>query len=112
MPPSDVPGSLNQACFYKAAPIALGYRRRLLANCRHAIELKMLRTNALIAIFVGLVLSAANQFEQIRAGALTGRLFAKLATNFAVPFIVSTTSAVLNRRHQVDSQPEQSRKNS
>lgn len=91
---------------YEATPILPGYGRRLLAYCRCAIEPRVLRTNALIAVLVGVVLSAANQFELIRAGALTGRLLAKLGTNFAVPFIVSTLSAVLNRRPQVDSQPE------
>ena len=90
----------------EATPKVPGYGRRLLSYCHCAVEPKVLRTNALIAALIGVVLSVANQFELIRAGVLSGRLLAKLAANFAIPFIVSTLSAVLNRPPQAGSQPE------
>lgn len=88
--------------FAESKSTVLGWPNRLLFHCRCAVEPKVLRTNALIALFVGVVLSAANQFDVIRSGQLSPRLMAKLATNFAVPFVVSTVSAVLNRRTPAD----------
>jgi hypothetical protein len=73
--------------------------RALLASCRCAMEPRVLRTNLLIALGVGIVLSLANQYDVIRRTPVNTRLVAKIIANFLVPFLVSTLSVVVNQRH-------------
>ncbi|MGH9641248.1 MAG: hypothetical protein ACRD3Q_02355 [Terriglobales bacterium] len=61
-----------------------------------------MRTNLLIAVGVGILLSLANQYDVIRRTPLNARLLATITANFLIPFAVSTLSAILNRRHTED----------
>ena len=63
---------------------------------RYVFSPRVLRRSLLIALLVGCFLSAVNHFEALRAP-VSARLLLKVLVNFAVPFVVSTTSAALNR---------------
>jgi NADH:ubiquinone oxidoreductase subunit 6 (subunit J) len=54
--------------------------------------------NVLIALAVGCVLSATNQWDAIVREPPNARLGAKIFANFLIPFVVSSVSAALNRR--------------
>ena len=58
----------------------------------------VLRRNLLIAFVVGTALSISNQYEAFLAQHFTPKLAAKILFNFIIPFMVSTVSAVVNRR--------------
>jgi hypothetical protein len=60
-----------------------------------------LRRSALIALIVGVLLSAANQGGIILRGPWTEGLFAKIVFNCLVPFIVSSVSAAANREKRL-----------
>ena len=57
----------------------------------------VLRRNLTIALIVGCVLSVANQYDLLLRAPLTASLLVKLFFNFLVPFIVSSSSAAVNR---------------
>lgn len=76
--------------------ISIPWPRRMLVRCRCALQPRVLRTNLLIAVTVGIVLSAANQFDALRDGVFSERLLAKIAFNFVVPFLVSTLGVIMN----------------
>ena len=57
----------------------------------------VLRRNLTIALIVGCVLSIANQYDLLLRVPLTASLLVKLFFNFLVPFIVSSSSAAVNR---------------
>jgi hypothetical protein len=61
----------------------------------------VLRRSAMIALFVGALLSAANQGGLILRGPWTMGLFAKIVFNCLVPFIVSSVSAAANREKRL-----------
>lgn len=58
----------------------------------------VLRRNLLIALVVGTLLSAANQWDVVLREPMSARLGAKLFFNFVIPFAVSSVSAALNRK--------------
>ena len=58
---------------------------------------RVVRRNLAIALVVGCVLSIANQYDLLLRAPLTASLMMKLFFNFLVPFIVSSTSAAVNR---------------
>lgn len=64
----------------------------------YAFSAAVLRRNILIAFVVGTALSIFNQYEAFLTRQLTPRLAAKVLFNFVIPFMVSTVSAVVNRR--------------
>lgn len=61
-----------------------------------------LRTCTPVALVVGTVLSAVNQGDVLLAGMGDGRVVVKVAANLLVPFLTSSTGALLAvRRPQV-----------
>lgn len=55
------------------------------------------RGGSLIALMVGFLLTLANQFDVLWSEPITPRLMAKVILNFLIPFVVSSTSAAMNR---------------
>lgn len=75
---------------FAAAGLALSYR-----CLRHAILYPRVRDRAVVvAAVVGSVLFAINQLDVIVAGAMTGLVALKIALTYAVPYAVSTYSAL------------------
>ncbi len=60
--------------------------RGVAAYCRHPPHL---RRTLLIALVVGIVLTAINQGDVLLGGSATTLTFVKCALNFVVPFVVS-----------------------
>ncbi|MDX6770160.1 MAG: hypothetical protein SF051_11560 [Elusimicrobiota bacterium] len=69
----------------------------ILGTLAYAARPAVLRRSVSIALLVGAVLSAANQGGLLLRGPWTWGLYAKIAFNFLVPFIVSSVSAAANR---------------
>jgi hypothetical protein len=68
---------------------------RVLRCTRHAIAYPRVRDRALqVAAIVGLVLFAINQLDVVLQGGLTAMVAAKIVLTFAVPYSVSTYSAL------------------
>jgi len=68
---------------------------RVLRCTRHAIVYPGVRDRALqVAAVVGLVLFAINQLDIVMQGGLTALVAGKVVLTFAVPFSVSTYSAL------------------
>jgi hypothetical protein len=68
---------------------------RVLRCTRHAIAYPRVRDRALqVAAVVGLVLFAINQLDVVMQGGLTAVVAAKILLTFAVPYSVSTYSAL------------------
>lgn len=65
---------------------------------RYVLRKDVLRRCGLISLVVGCVLTAANQYDVLLHGPFTAKLAAKIMINFLVPFVVSSTSATMNRR--------------
>ena len=62
---------------------------------RHAIFFPRVRDRALrVAILVGVILFAINQLDVVLRGETTPLVVAKIALTFAVPYAVSTYSAL------------------
>jgi NADH:ubiquinone oxidoreductase subunit 6 (subunit J) len=59
---------------------------------------KVMRRSLVIALIVGVVLSVSNQFDVILREPMNARLAAKIFSNFCIPFIVASVSALLNRQ--------------
>jgi hypothetical protein len=57
----------------------------------------VLRRNLTIALVVGIVLSAGNQWDVILSGDLSPTVLLKIFFNFLVPFTVASVSCVVNR---------------
>ena len=78
---------------------ATGAGGRDLRCVRHAILYPRVRDRALrVALFVGVVLFAINQLDVVLRGELTPVVAAKILLTFAVPYSVSTYSALqINR---------------
>ncbi len=58
------------------------------------------RTCAPIALLVGAVLSLVNQGDMLATGMVSGRLAMKLAANFVIPYVTSSTGALLAVRRR------------
>lgn len=54
-----------------------------------------LRTCTPVALVVGTLLSAVNQGDVVLAGSADGRVVAKIAANLLIPFLTSSTGALL-----------------
>lgn len=65
---------------------------------RYAFSRSVLRRNLLIALVVGTLLSVANQLDVVLHEPMSARLGVKILFNFLIPFVVSSVSAVLNRK--------------
>lgn len=57
--------------------------------------------NCSIAAVVGCLLTIANQLDVLLAQPFSFRLGTKIFFNFLIPFLVSSTSALLNRRDRL-----------
>jgi hypothetical protein len=62
-----------------------------------------LRTCAPIALVVGTFLSLVNQGDVLAMGMGTGRVGLKIAFNYLIPYVTSSTGALLALRHRPDS---------
>ena len=69
-----------------------------ISGLRYIFTIEVMRRNAMIAIVVGCVLTAANHWDSLVREPPNAKLGAKIFANFLIPFIVSSTSAALNRR--------------
>ena len=62
---------------------------------RHAVLYPRVRDRALVvAVIVGTILFAINQLDVVLSGQLTALVAAKIALTYAVPYSVSTYSAL------------------
>lgn len=74
-------------------------RAAWIGDClRFVLCWKVLYKNLLIALTVGTILTAANQYDVLARDPMSARLAVKILFNFAVPFVVSSVSAVVNRK--------------
>jgi len=69
-----------------------------ISAARYIFTIEVMRRNALIAVIVGCVLTAANHWDALMREPPNAKLGAKIFANFLIPFIVSSASAALNRR--------------
>jgi hypothetical protein len=58
---------------------------------------RVVRRSLTIAMIVGCILSIVNQYDVLAHGPYVAKLWIKLFFNFLVPFVVSSTSAAVNR---------------
>jgi hypothetical protein len=59
-----------------------------------------LRTCAPVAVVVGTVLSVVNQGDVLGMGMVDGRVPLKIAANFVIPYVTSSTGALLAVRRR------------
>jgi hypothetical protein len=59
---------------------------------------EVFRRNCVLAVVVGCLLTIANQLDVLLAQPLSFRLGTKILFNFLIPFAVSSTSALINRK--------------
>ena len=64
---------------------------------RYVFSSRVVRRSLLIALVVGCCLTLGNQFDMLLRAPLTPRMMVKVLFNFTVPFVVSSTSAAVNR---------------
>ena len=67
----------------------------LLCALRH---LPLLKRSVMAALFVGTVLTALNQGDNLLAGEWGSALYWKIPLTYCVPFLVSTYGALINNR--------------
>ena len=67
----------------------------LLCALRH---LPLLKRSVIAAFFVGTVLTALNQGDNLLAGEWSSALYWKIPLTYCVPFLVSTYGALINNR--------------
>ncbi len=65
---------------------------------RYVFSPFVLKRNCVLAVIVGCLLTIANQLDVLLAQPFSFRLGTKIFFNFLVPFVVSSTSALLNRK--------------
>jgi hypothetical protein len=74
-----------------------GRAGRLGTAVRYCARREHLRRTLVIALVVGLVLTAVNQLDVIVSGDATTLTWIKSATNFLVPFVVSNLGLLSGR---------------
>lgn len=67
-----------------------------LSALRYAFSRRVITRNCCIALVVGCVLTTVNQFDVLFSEPFTLLLGMKIFANFLIPFVVSSTSAVVN----------------
>jgi len=67
---------------------------------RYVTTWSVLQRSLIIALVVGCLLSVANQLDVILREPMNARLGIKILMNFIIPFLVSSVSALLNRKGQ------------
>ena len=65
---------------------------------RYVFSPAVFKRNCLLAAIVGCLLTIANQLDALLAQPFTARLGTKMLFNFLIPFAVSSTSALINRK--------------
>ena len=65
---------------------------------RYVFSAIVFKRNCLLAVIVGCLLTLANQLDVLLAQPFSFRLGTKILFNFLIPFVVSSTSALLNRK--------------
>lgn len=65
---------------------------------RYVFSPAVFKRNCLLAAIVGCLLTIANQLDVLLAQPFTARLGTKILFNFLIPFAVSSTSALINRK--------------
>lgn len=65
---------------------------------RYVFSREVFQRNCMIAGVVGLLLTITNQLDVLFAQPFSLRLGTKIFFNFLIPFAVSSTSALINRR--------------
>jgi hypothetical protein len=70
----------------------------LARNISYVFRREVFRRNCLLAGIVGCLLTVANQLDVLLVEPFTLRLGTKILFNFLIPFAVSSTSAVVNRK--------------
>lgn len=63
----------------------------------YVLSPRVLKRNLVIALIVGSLLTAANQYDVISRGPIPATLLVKICFNFVIPFVVSSVSAHSNR---------------
>jgi hypothetical protein len=64
----------------------------------YLLQPDVLKRNLMIAVIVGTLLTIINQLDVVLREGLSFRLATKIVANFAIPFLVSSSSALINRR--------------
>jgi hypothetical protein len=64
----------------------------------HVFSREVFRRNCTIAAVVGCLLTITNQMDVLLAQPFSFRLGTKILFNFLIPFAVSSTSALINRK--------------
>lgn len=80
------------------AQSAQEHKRDLTPWAAYVCSWTIVKRNACIAVLVGCVLSLINQYDAFADHAFTPKLAMRVGLNFAIPFSVSTISALVNRR--------------
>jgi hypothetical protein len=66
---------------------------------RYLFTRDVFRRNSFLALVVGCMLTLTNQLDVMLSQPFTARLATKIFFNFVIPFVVSSTSAAVNRKH-------------
>jgi hypothetical protein len=67
-------------------------------NVSYIFSREVFRRNCVLAAVVGCLLTVANQLDVLIEQPFSFRLGTKILFNFLIPFAVSSTSAVINRK--------------
>jgi hypothetical protein len=71
---------------------------RLAEPLRYCLQPRLLRRTVLIALVVGLLLTAVNQLDVIVSGEATTTTWLRSALNFVIPFLVANVGLLSARR--------------
>ncbi len=80
-----------------AAPAKAMPDTKAIGAVAYVLAPRVFRTNLVIALIVGSLLTVANQFDVILRGSVSASLLVKICLNFAIPFVVSSVTAYANR---------------
>jgi hypothetical protein len=65
---------------------------------RYAFSREVFRRNCVISAVVGCLLTITNQVDVLLAQSFSFRMGTKIFFNFLIPLVVSSTSALINRK--------------
>jgi hypothetical protein len=65
---------------------------------RYVFSSSVFRRNCLLTTIVGCLLTASNQLDVLLTQPFSFRMGTKIFFNFLIPFVVSSTSALINRK--------------
>lgn len=70
----------------------------LAGSIGYVFSREVFKRNCVLAAVVGCLLTIANQLDVLLAQPFSLRLGTKIFFNFLIPFVVSSTSALINRK--------------